>query len=654
MRLNFYIQTLFFVIILAVFSVAIPALGDDSLVKSTVKSESQNKSQKVSQNLAQVSAPTSSVVYTLNNSLFSGFFGFAKTVGGALKNGYSNTVEATTNLIQPLFNRDNSVVNSSSQNSKNSTSRNANKNASNTSSTFSKVGTSSFVSSLVSPDIFSLITGKNNFYGNKDGVNANSDSGSDSSANSETRIIYVNATPTLSDSFDDSGSSKTVIQTTAVDRYLIQSILARLERVEETPRTIVNNISNTYSGTSSGGGISASSFNSLADSVSRALDEFRRGSIEPAISSATASLTTTNVSEGSNLYFTDSRADARADLRFAENLGLATSTIQAMVPSTSISTSTIRGMFSSNESTLLYNNSTGVFELAAGYNIPLTASTTEWSAKISSPWRMAGSNNIYSASSTAPISGSNNFFFGNEVGGAGLSTGDSNFFAGAQSGYSNTSGYNNIGIGTATLVNNTVGSGNIAMGYFAGRSIDSGHDNIFTGNQAGYSTNIGYENIMSGTSAGYSNTSGTYNVFLGYGAGDTNIDGSYNIVIGKNADVGSASLINAVAIGHFAVADRSNSIILGGTGGYAVNVGIGTSTPDSTLSVVGSGSFTGNVTANAFYGDGSNLTGITSFSTSTTRSVFSSSATGLTYTNSTGDFSLTSGYNIPLTASTTE
>ncbi|MES2995127.1 MAG: hypothetical protein V4681_03795, partial [Patescibacteria group bacterium] len=39
---------------------------------------------------------------------------------------------------------------------------------------------------------------------------------------------------------------------------------------------------------------------------------------------------------------------------------------------------------------------------------------------------------------------------------------------------------------------------------------------------------------------------------------------------------------------------------------------------------------------------------------STARGLFSSSATGLTYTSGTGDFSLTSGYVIPLTASTTE
>jgi hypothetical protein len=84
------------------------------------------------------------------------------------------------------------------------------------------------------------------------------------------------------------------------------------------------------------------------------------------------------------------------------------------------------------------------------------------------------------------------------------------------------------------------------------------------------------------------------------------------------------------------------------------NVGIGTTTPGSVLTVVGAGLFTGNVTANAFYGDGSNLTGITSFSTTTTRNVFSSSATGLSYATSTGIFSLTSGYSIPLVASSTE
>ena len=46
---------------------------------------------------------------------------------------------------------------------------------------------------------------------------------------------------------------------------------------------------------------------------------------------------------------------------------------------TTISTSTVRNMFSSSATGLSYNNSTGDFSLTAGYNIPLTASTTQWS-----------------------------------------------------------------------------------------------------------------------------------------------------------------------------------------------------------------------------------------------------------------------------------
>ena len=63
------------------------------------------------------------------------------------------------------------------------------------------------------------------------------------------------------------------------------------------------------------------------------------------ISTSTLGLLTTNISEGSNLYYTDQRA---------------------------------RGSISTDAIGLTYSNITGIFSLTSGYNIPLTVSTTNW------------------------------------------------------------------------------------------------------------------------------------------------------------------------------------------------------------------------------------------------------------------------------------
>ncbi len=114
--------------------------------------------------------------------------------------------------------------------------------------------------------------------------------------------------------------------------------------------------------------------------------------------------------------------------------------------------------------------------------------------------------------------------------------------------------------------------------------IDPLNSNVFFGYIAGQST-TGTQNVAIGTNAFMANTTGSGNVALGTGALQTNSTGTGNIAIGNFADVNSPGLINAVAIGRNAKVGASNSLILGGTGADAVNVGIGTTTPFTRLEV---------------------------------------------------------------------
>ena len=69
----------------------------------------------------------------------------------------------------------------------------------------------------------------------------------------------------------------------------------------------------------------------------------------------------------------------------------------------------------------------------------------------------------------------------------------------------------------------------------------------------------------------------------------TLVSGSYNTFIGHIATTDRGGITNATAIGAYAQVTQSNSLVLGGAAGgeYAVNVGIGTTAPDTTLQVVG-------------------------------------------------------------------
>ena len=157
----------------------------------------------------------------------------------------------------------------------------------------------------------------------------------------------------------------------------------------------------------------------------------------------------------------------------------------------------------------------------------------------------------------------------------------------------------NVGIGFESLSNSTNGTENIGIGYQTLKSLTNGQTSIAIGTQVLSKGNpfgcvgIGYHallenlggsaNVALGFDALKNNTNGNANVAIGTNTLDTNTTGSNNTAIGNSADVGSNNLTNATAIGADAVVSQSNSLVLGSN----ANIGIGTSTPDDKLHVVG-------------------------------------------------------------------
>src|SRR2546427_7749017 len=129
--------------------------------------------------------------------------------------------------------------------------------------------------------------------------------------------------------------------------------------------------------------------------------------------------------------------------------------------------------------------------------------------------------------------------------------------------------------------------------------------NSFFGNLVGLRNTTGHSNAFFGGAAGIANTTGSFNSFFGDGAGSDSYDanvtrtgslntfigslsgggvtaGSSNTFLGANTS-GTSNLTNATAIGANAFVGFSNSIVLGNN----ANIGIGTSTPGSKLTVAG-------------------------------------------------------------------
>jgi hypothetical protein len=128
--------------------------------------------------------------------------------------------------------------------------------------------------------------------------------------------------------------------------------------------------------------------------------------------------------------------------------------------------------------------------------------------------------------------------------------------------------------------------GNTAIGSSALTSLTTGTDNTASGTTALASNTSGAGNTASGLQALTHNTTGNDNTAFGVAAGaNGNMTGSLNTFIGAFADGAMDGLTNATAIGDHAIVGASNSLVLGGTGANAVNVGIGTAAPSNVFTI---------------------------------------------------------------------
>lgn len=184
-------------------------------------------------------------------------------------------------------------------------------------------------------------------------------------------------------------------------------------------------------------------------------------------------------------------------------------------------------------------------------------------------------------------------------------TGNQNTAVGHRALFHATGSYNTA-VGADSQVYNSSGSFNTTLGHDAmvgasgsctdGFASYSGSYNTAVGQSSFCTVTTGSNNTLLGWMSGFLMTSGSNNVVIGYQAGTTNnqananLSGSNNTFVGYQSGPGvSTAINNAAAIGTNAVVSESDAMVLGGTGQYAVRVGIGTSTP-SNVFTIGQGS----------------------------------------------------------------
>ena len=215
-------------------------------------------------------------------------------------------------------------------------------------------------------------------------------------------------------------------------------------------------------------------------------------------------------------------------------------------------------------------SSTGIVTFAPGQTFPGSSVTVN---ELNLPNTTSSSSGVITLGGTPFINNlgdPTNVFVGQKAGGAFAST---------------TSSLNNTAVGANALFAVATGSDNAAFGSLALQADTSGAGNTAIGVAALIQTGTAGFNTAVGDSALAANTTGSENSGIGYQSGSGNRTGLSDTFLGAFSGANSDGLVNATAVGADSQVAFSNSLILGGTGSFAVNVGIGTAAPLSTLYV---------------------------------------------------------------------
>lgn len=229
------------------------------------------------------------------------------------------------------------------------------------------------------------------------------------------------------------------------------------------------------------------------------------------------------------------------------------------------------------------SNTTAGLNTAVGAGALFTQSFSNSSTAWNSENVAIGHEALYFNQPTATTVGIRNVAVGNSALRANT-IGAYNTAVGVEALVANTQAIDNTAIGYRSMQSATTGGFNTAVGVLASRDLETGIRNVAVGMQALLVNVSADDNTAIGTNALLA-TTGAGNTAVGRNAMDVNTTGTNNTTIGFHSDVSSGALTNATAIGYNAKVATSNSVVLGGTGTEAANVGIGTTSPNFKLVV---------------------------------------------------------------------